>query len=80
MGNCRYCLNASLINKLGRCRDCMLKAWIFALLCWGLWGYLAWSGAEPTSTLAALVGALLLSLLGISHSLMAIRHRRKEKI
>jgi len=78
MSHCRHCSHTPVTSQIGRCRDCLLKSLLFALLCWLLWGWLRWDQGQPTSQLAALFGAGGFSLLALAHIGMALRYRRQQ--
>lgn len=79
MSRCPHCSQTPFINLLGRCRDCLHKAFLFALLCWTLWGWLLWDGGQSSSKLAALFGAVSFTLLWLAHLTMMLWYRWRQE-
>ncbi|WP_108652637.1 DUF3624 domain-containing protein [Dongshaea marina] len=77
--SCRYCLSDLFREKLGRCRACMLQCLVGSLICWGLFLWQALESMTSVEAIAALMFAILFSLLLLAHGIAWCWYRLRDR-
>ncbi|MGF1685323.1 DUF3624 domain-containing protein [Photobacterium japonica] len=76
---CRACSSSIFMQKLGRCRRCMIQLAIASPLCWLIWELFYANRAHTVEAITLFVAACGTTLLLLAHLLRARQIHTQKK-